>query len=85
MDGVPLQYAPVFDGRVVSYPTDENLRDYLSWRQVDCKIALQTFALPNPIPQTRNPQTHFHCSFHRPHQQPLQYVFLETRSGGRRD
>ena len=31
-----LQYAPVFDGRVVCYPTDENLRDYLSWRQADC-------------------------------------------------
>lgn len=27
---------PSFDGRIVQYPTVENLRDYLSWRQVDC-------------------------------------------------
>lgn len=27
---------PSFDGRVVQYPSAENLRDYLSWRQVDC-------------------------------------------------
>lgn len=33
--GTVLQYAPSFDGRVVVYPTDKNLRDYLSWRQVD--------------------------------------------------
>ncbi|KAL8832790.1 MAG: hypothetical protein Q9191_000062 [Dirinaria sp. TL-2023a] len=29
---------PSFDGRVVQYPTYQNLRDYLSWRQVDCHI-----------------------------------------------
>ncbi|XP_060071281.1 probable tRNA(His) guanylyltransferase [Ylistrum balloti] len=34
----PLQYPPVFDGRVVLYPSDKNLRDYLSWRQADCHI-----------------------------------------------
>lgn len=34
----PLQYPPAFDGRVVLYPSDKNLRDYLSWRQVDCHI-----------------------------------------------
>lgn len=27
---------PTFDARAVCYPTWENLRDYLSWRQVDC-------------------------------------------------
>nr|CAG4648802.1 EOG090X0AR4 [Polyphemus pediculus] len=32
------QYPPVFDGRVVLYPSDQNLRDYLSWRQADCHI-----------------------------------------------
>ncbi|POS86495.1 hypothetical protein EPUL_001642 [Erysiphe pulchra] len=26
---------PTFDGRIVQYPSKENLRDYLSWRQVD--------------------------------------------------
>ncbi|KAL8813320.1 MAG: hypothetical protein Q9200_000341 [Gallowayella weberi] len=29
---------PSFDGRVVQYPSIQNLRDYLSWRQVDCHI-----------------------------------------------
>ncbi|KAF1954641.1 Thg1-domain-containing protein [Byssothecium circinans] len=29
---------PSFDGRAVCYPSDINLRDYLSWRQVDCHI-----------------------------------------------
>ena len=33
-----LKYPPAFDARVVLYPTNENLRDYLSWRQVDCHI-----------------------------------------------
>lgn len=35
---VPLKYPPSFDGRVVLYPTSQNLRDYLSWRQADCHI-----------------------------------------------
>lgn len=34
---VTLQYPPCFDSRVVCYPSDQNLRDYLSWRQADCK------------------------------------------------
>ncbi|KAI9837033.1 MAG: Glucose-responsive transcription factor [Sarea resinae] len=29
---------PSFDGRAVLYPSVQNLRDYLSWRQVDCHI-----------------------------------------------
>ncbi|EPE35138.1 tRNA(His) guanylyltransferase [Glarea lozoyensis ATCC 20868] len=29
---------PSFDGRAVLYPTIQNLRDYMSWRQVDCHI-----------------------------------------------
>ncbi|XP_063922736.1 probable tRNA(His) guanylyltransferase [Zophobas morio] len=33
-----LKYPPVFDARVILYPSDENLRDYLSWRQADCHI-----------------------------------------------
>ncbi|XP_054713494.1 probable tRNA(His) guanylyltransferase [Uloborus diversus] len=33
-----LLYPPSFDGRVVCYPTNKNLRDYLSWRQADCHI-----------------------------------------------
>lgn len=31
-----LSMLPSFDGRAVCYPAWENLRDYLSWRQVDC-------------------------------------------------
>jgi hypothetical protein len=27
---------PSFDGRAVQYPSVQNLRDYMSWRQVDC-------------------------------------------------
>ena len=27
---------PSFDGRVVLYPSSSTLRDYMSWRQVDC-------------------------------------------------
>ncbi|KAL1978293.1 hypothetical protein VTN31DRAFT_1152 [Thermomyces dupontii] len=36
----PLEpsHLPTFDGRAVVYPTAGILRDYLSWRQVDCHI-----------------------------------------------
>jgi tRNA(His) guanylyltransferase len=33
-----LLYPPAFDARMVCYPSIEVLRDYLSWRQVDCHI-----------------------------------------------
>ncbi|KAI9305017.1 Thg1 C terminal domain-containing protein [Cunninghamella echinulata] len=36
--GIDLKYAPCFDSRSVCYPSDQNLRDYLSWRQADCHI-----------------------------------------------
>ncbi|KZC03900.1 putative tRNA(His) guanylyltransferase [Dufourea novaeangliae] len=36
--GKELYYPPSFDGRVVLYPTDKNLRDYLAWRQVDVHV-----------------------------------------------
>ncbi|KAL9000227.1 MAG: hypothetical protein Q9169_001129 [Polycauliona sp. 2 TL-2023] len=29
---------PSFDGRVVQYPSIQNMKDYLSWRQADCHI-----------------------------------------------
>lgn len=29
---------PSFDGRAVCYPSVQNLRDYMSWRQADCKF-----------------------------------------------
>ncbi|XP_004697170.2 probable tRNA(His) guanylyltransferase [Echinops telfairi] len=34
----PLLYPPGFDGRVVVYPTNQTIKDYLSWRQADCHI-----------------------------------------------
>ena len=39
---------PTFDGRVVCYPSWENLRDYLSWRQVDCTCASRCPSLSFP-------------------------------------
>lgn len=33
-----LMYPPSFDARSILYPSKENIRDYLSWRQVDCHI-----------------------------------------------
>ncbi|CAG8001053.1 unnamed protein product [Penicillium salamii] len=37
---MPLKppYLPSFDGRAVIYPNAHILRDYMSWRQVDCHI-----------------------------------------------
>ncbi|XP_075066251.1 putative tRNA(His) guanylyltransferase [Mixophyes fleayi] len=34
----PILCPPGFDGRVVLYPSEQNLKDYLSWRQADCHI-----------------------------------------------
>ncbi|KAF5270512.1 hypothetical protein FQA39_LY08390 [Lamprigera yunnana] len=33
-----LLYPPSFDARIVLYPSNENLQDYLAWRQVDTHI-----------------------------------------------
>ena len=43
----PLQPSnmPSFDGRAVIYPSTRILRDYMSWRQVDCKSALASTRL----------------------------------------
>ena len=34
----PLLYPPSFDARIVLYPSDQNIIDYLSWRQADVHI-----------------------------------------------
>lgn len=34
----PLAATPMFDARAVLYPSDQTLRDYLSWRQADAHI-----------------------------------------------
>jgi tRNA(His) guanylyltransferase len=33
-----LREPAYFDGRVVCYPNMKTIRDYLAWRQVDCKL-----------------------------------------------
>ncbi|XP_049870188.1 probable tRNA(His) guanylyltransferase isoform X2 [Pectinophora gossypiella] len=38
LDDEKLKYPPTFDGRVVLYPTEENLIDYMKWRQADVHI-----------------------------------------------
>lgn len=35
---MPLAATPMFDARAVLYPSDQTLRDYLSWRQADTHI-----------------------------------------------
>ncbi|CEO96802.1 tRNA(His) guanylyltransferase [Plasmodiophora brassicae] len=35
---VALRSTPMFDGRVVLYPTNENVIDYMKWRQADCHV-----------------------------------------------
>ncbi|KAF9449765.1 Thg1-domain-containing protein [Macrolepiota fuliginosa MF-IS2] len=34
----PLQYPPSFDGRIVLYPTEKEVKDYFAWRQADTHI-----------------------------------------------
>lgn len=35
----PLASLPTFDGRLVVYPTEKDVRDYFSWRQADSKLS----------------------------------------------
>lgn len=56
---------PSFDGRAVQYPSMQNLRDYMSWRQVDCKLPVVTCK-------------EFWLILRRSHQQSLQYDVLGT-------
>lgn len=37
-DDQNLLYPPAFDGRIVIYPSEENLIDYMKWRQADVHI-----------------------------------------------
>ncbi|KAH9925468.1 Thg1 C terminal domain-containing protein [Amylocystis lapponica] len=34
----PLKYPPCFDGRIVLYPSQKEVKDYFSWRQADTHI-----------------------------------------------
>ncbi|KAJ9106296.1 hypothetical protein QFC21_001441 [Naganishia friedmannii] len=33
-----LQYPPIFDGRIVQYPSEKEVKDYFKWRAVDTHI-----------------------------------------------
>lgn len=33
-----LKYPPSFDGRIVLYPSDREVKDYFAWRQVDSEF-----------------------------------------------
>ena len=46
----PLQYPPSFDGRIVLYPTEKEVRDYFAWRQVDSKFAYLCYFHPLKMP-----------------------------------
>lgn len=35
---IRLKYPPVFDSRCVLYTSDNEIKDYIKWRQVDCHI-----------------------------------------------
>ncbi|TPX69242.1 hypothetical protein SpCBS45565_g02572 [Spizellomyces sp. 'palustris'] len=53
-----LKYPPSFDARAVCYPTDQNLRDYMSWRQADCHINnLYNTAFWSLVQDKNNPRT----------------------------
>eukprot|EP00920_Eleutheroschizon_duboscqi_P005432 GHVT01012882.1.p1 GENE.GHVT01012882.1~~GHVT01012882.1.p1 ORF type:complete len:426 (+),score=88.75 GHVT01012882.1:4688-5965(+) len=34
----PLAYPPKFDGKLICYPTNEDVKDYFKWRQADCHV-----------------------------------------------
>ncbi|SBT70477.1 tRNAHis guanylyltransferase, putative [Plasmodium malariae] len=36
-----LVYPPCFDARIIIYPSEKEIKDYFSWRQVDCHINTQ--------------------------------------------
>lgn len=61
---------PSFDGRAVLYPDTQILRDYMSWRQADCKQL------------KRNPWLHTDAT-PRPHQQSIQHCLLGNGSDWR--
>lgn len=36
--GTPLKYPPTFDGRIVLYPSQKEVKDYFAWRQADTHV-----------------------------------------------
>ena len=59
--------------RVVQYPAELELKDYMRWRQVDSKLTLWTFYF---VMLTGRRSAH---------QQHVQHMLLDARPGGRHD
>lgn len=68
----PLQYPPSFDGRIVLYPTEKEVKDYFAWRQADS--ALLSTCCSKATSQMPIISTY---------QQSLQYDFLGLSPTGR--
>lgn len=65
---VPLRYPPSFDGRIVLYPSQQEVRDYFAWRQADStQVSLPVYSPVNQCPLST-------------HQQSLQYSVLGSRA-----
>ncbi|KAJ3276110.1 tRNA-histidine guanylyltransferase 1-like [Terramyces sp. JEL0728] len=71
-----LQSLPSFDARCVLYPTVNNLKDYLSWRQADCHINnLYNTAFWELVQNEKSLKT----------EQAAEAILKETNSGGKNE
>lgn len=61
-------------GSLIQYPSEDHIRDYFKWRQVDSKID----SVSKLLFLTRNSIIQFNSTY----QQPLQYLLLGTCSAG---
>lgn len=74
----PLRYPPSFDGRIVLYPGEREVRDYFTWRQVDSESLFSS----TPLLITRNGLTECWGSAR---QQSIQHGILGTRATRRHE
>jgi len=65
---LPLKYPPSFDGRVVTYPTEKEVRDYFGWRQADSESGGS-----GPVQRW---QSEYGMLIISTHQQPAEHEFL---------
>lgn len=66
-----LQYPPSFDGRLVVYPTEKEVRDYFAWRQVDSEWSCVAM-----LGEQRRTESPFKSCLNSAHQQSLQHHLL---------
>ena len=64
---------PSFDGRAILYPDVQTIRDYMSWRQVDCMRTSLKYSTHGLLTTTRS------------YQQSVQHHLLGTRSKRQHD